>query len=350
MAEKQVPNLAAVLETPKARVTIVERPIPAPGPKELVVRNHAVAANPVDWKIQEISFFVDEDKYPVVLGSDVSGVVTAVGSSVSKFKVGDKVAGFAGVIFNSKIDHGAFQTYTVLQEPSATKIPATMSFEEGALIPMGAATAAAGLFLGLGTPLPSTTDVNNDKKQGLLVWGAASAVGTWAIQIGKALGFTIFATASPAHHSYLKSLGASEIFGYKDPDVSSKLVAAAEHTKKPITCAFDAIGGKPSVICANVVATSGKEGKVAHVAPWPENETIPKGVKSSMLLAFHLATERPDVGEWFFNDWLSDALEKKTVIPTPKIEIVDGGIRSTQKVWDMLKAGVSGKKLVIQVE
>ena len=96
MVSEQVPNLAATLESPKAQVSIIERPIPTPGPKELVLRNHAVAANPVDWKIQAISFFVDESKYPTVLGSDVSGIVSAVGSSVTKFKVGDKVVGFAG--------------------------------------------------------------------------------------------------------------------------------------------------------------------------------------------------------------------------------------------------------------
>ena len=350
MADKQATNLAAVVERPKARVSIIERPTPTPGPKELVLRNHAVAANPVDWMIQEWGIILDEAKYPVVLGSDVSGIVTAVGSSVSKFKVGDKVIGFAGVIFNSKIDHGAFQTYTVLQELSTTKIPDSMSFEEGALIPMAASTAGSGFFLNLGVPVPSSADVGHNKKGGLLVWGAASSVGTWAVQIGRALGFTVFATASPAHHEYLKSVGTSEVFDYKDPEISSKLVAAAEHAKQPVANAFDAIGGATAVKCASIVAASAKKGKVASTAPWPENEPQPEGVTASGIFAARLSTDRSDIGQWFFNEWLSDALEKKTVVPTPKIEIVEGGIRSTQKVWDMLKAGVSGKKLVIKVD
>jgi hypothetical protein len=58
MFSKQSPNLAAVLETAKARATIRILPIPEPGPDEILVRNHAVATNPVDWKIQDDAFYV----------------------------------------------------------------------------------------------------------------------------------------------------------------------------------------------------------------------------------------------------------------------------------------------------
>jgi NADPH:quinone reductase-like Zn-dependent oxidoreductase len=88
-----------------------------------------VAANPVDWKIQDYGFPIN--KFPTVLGSDSCGVIVAIGNSVTKFKVRDRVAGFAGVIYNQDINHGAFQSYTLLRDIATTKIPDNMSFEEG---------------------------------------------------------------------------------------------------------------------------------------------------------------------------------------------------------------------------
>ena len=106
-------NLAAVIEEPKARLKTIVRPIPSPGKGEIVVHNHAIAANPVDWKIQDFGIIINI--YPAVLGSDVCGIVTEIGPEVTKFKVGDRVAGFAGVIYNKDPDHGAWQTYTILR-------------------------------------------------------------------------------------------------------------------------------------------------------------------------------------------------------------------------------------------
>ena len=106
MSHDHKTNNAAVIQEKHAKVTYTSRPIPVPGPGELLVRNHAIALNPVDWKIQDYSFFVE--KYPNVLGSDICGVVSAVGADVTKFAPEDRVAGFAGVIYNNNIDHGAF--------------------------------------------------------------------------------------------------------------------------------------------------------------------------------------------------------------------------------------------------
>jgi len=128
-------NIAAVIEAPHERIQIKTREIPTPGPHEILVRNHAIAANPVDWKIQEYDFLVE--KYPTALGSDGCGVVTAVGLEVSKFQVGDHVTGYGSVIYSSDINHGSWQTYTILRDIAVTKIPKSMSFEEGSVFPMG---------------------------------------------------------------------------------------------------------------------------------------------------------------------------------------------------------------------
>lgn len=107
-------NIASVIPTVKARNELQTRSIPQPGDYELLVRNHAIAVNPVDWKIQDYTFYVE--KYPNVLGSDVAGVVEAVGSKVKHVKVGDRVTEYAGVIWNQNPEEGAFQTYTILRD------------------------------------------------------------------------------------------------------------------------------------------------------------------------------------------------------------------------------------------
>ncbi len=143
-------NVAAVIESKGARVTVTTRPVPTPGEGEMLVRNRAIACNPVDWKIQEYSLFVA--KYPTVLGSDAAGEVVSVGPSVTHFAPGDRVTGYAGVVYNNDIDHGAWQTYTILPELGSSKLPPSMSFEQGSVFPMGMATAAVGLFHILAVP------------------------------------------------------------------------------------------------------------------------------------------------------------------------------------------------------
>jgi NADPH:quinone reductase-like Zn-dependent oxidoreductase len=340
-------NIAAVLEKPKTPLKIIARAIPKPGADEIVVRNHAIAANPVDWKIQDYDFFVKT--YPTVLGSDGAGVVTEVGSSVTKFKVGDRVTGFGAVIYNDKIDHGSWQTYTVLREIATTKLLDSISFEEGTLLPMAFATTAVALFAILGIPRP--TGEVKQQNAGFLVWGGASSIGTAAVQLAKNAGFKVFATASPSHHEYLKSLGASDVFDYHDAEVVSKIVAAAKSAGTPISLGFDAItqGETPSLTAQTLLSSSGVA-KIAAGGDWPKSTPKPEGVEYTRTGAFRTGTDQSELGAWLFNEYIPEALKTKAIVPAPKVEIVAGGIAATQKVFDQLKAGVSGKKLVVQVE
>jgi NADPH:quinone reductase-like Zn-dependent oxidoreductase len=348
MATKQETNVAAVIEQKGARLTTITREIPKPGPNDLVVRNYAIAANPVDWKIQDYGFGITQ--YPIVLGSDGCGVVTTVGSSVTKFKVGDRVTGFAAFIYSRNPDHGAWQTYTVLREIATTKIPDSMSFEEGTTFPMAFATSAIALYGNLNLPRPEESVQH--QARGLLVWGAASSVGTAAVQLARNSGFKVFATASPTHHEYLKALGAFAVVDYKDPDVISKIVAFAKSAGTPINVGYDTIseGTTFRQTADTVLSSGGKGGKLVLTLPWPEKEPAPEGIEVLKTSALSTGTDREDIGAWLFNEYLPKALQNKSIIPAPKVEIVASGIGSAQKVFDLLKAGVSGKKLVLKVD
>ena len=338
-------NLAAVLQKPMARLTTVSRPIATPGPDELVVRNYAIAANPVDWKIQHFGAVIN--KYPTVLGSDCCGVVTAVGSAISKFRIGDRVTGFAAVIYNNDLNHGAWQTYTVLREIATTKIPDGMTYKEGCVFPMAMATSAIALFVQLRISRP--TGQPTLQKSGLLIWGASSSVGVSALQLAKNLGFKVFVTASPTHHRYLRSLGAFDVFDYHDPAVVGKIAASARSAGTPIKLAFDAVmEGTSARQSADVLTAFGSAGsKLVLVLSWSENEPKPEGMEISMTLAARVGTDQSELGAWFFNDYLQNSLKNGSIVPAPEIEIAGGGIAATQEVFDKLRAGVSGTKLVV---
>ncbi|ESZ91715.1 putative Zinc-binding alcohol dehydrogenase domain-containing protein cipB [Sclerotinia borealis F-4128] len=348
MSTQQKTNLAAIIKNPKNQVTVENRPIPTPGPDELLIRNHAIAANPADWKIQAWTVYVTE--YPNVLGSDVSGIIEAVGSSVTKFSVGDRVTGFAAVFYNQNIDHGAWQTYTLLREVATTNIPDTLSYEEASTFPMAYATVATAFYLLL--DIPRTIGKVEPTNEALFVWGGASAVGAAAIQLANTLGYKVFTTASPKHHEYLQSLGAFATFDYHDAEVVSRVVRSVKVSAANLTLGLDAITeGDTFILSADILsATAGGAGKLALTLDWPETHAKPNDVEVLKTVAIRLGMDSQDVGAWFFNEFLKDALEKKYLVASPPIEIVDGGVAAAQKVFDQLKAGVSGKKLVVQVK
>lgn len=168
-------NQAAVLKEANARLTTEECSIPKPGKDEILVKNSALATNPLDWKMQAYGFLIES--YPTILGTDVAGTVEQVGSGVTHFKVGDRVTGFGDTIISKNTDNSAFQKYTVVKACAAAKLPKSVSFEEGAILPMSVATAGIGLFLELGIPRPPAKH-----QGGFLVWGSSSSVGSAAVR------------------------------------------------------------------------------------------------------------------------------------------------------------------------
>ena len=332
-------NQAAILKEEKANFTIEERGIPKPGPSDVVVKNHALATNPVDWQMQRSGLFVD--KYPVILGSDVSGVVYAVGTDVKHFQEGDRVTGFADVLLSKDPQNGAFQYYPVVKECALAKIPDSMSFEEGSILPMSVATSAVGIFLNMEIPRPPAKH-----QGGFLVWGASSSVGTAAVQIAASLGYTVYGVCSPRHSAMVKNLGAKETFDYQSSSVVKEITQSLKDSNQHIVYGFDAISAHGSAPkCAEILGAFGG-GKLCLTLPYPEDARKPTGVEISETLAAKICIDK-EFGHWLFNEWLTNSLEDKTFVPSPTIEKIDGGIQSVQKALDIHAKGVSGKKLVV---
>lgn len=141
-------NTAAWLTAEKATPLEVKSAPYTPRENEIVVKNGAVAINPIDWKLQKRPFF--PLNHPTTLGLDLAGEVVEVGSSVSLFSNGDRVLGHALMNSSSRESgkecESAFQLYTIVQGCLASKIPSSMSFEQASVLPLCLSTAACGMF------------------------------------------------------------------------------------------------------------------------------------------------------------------------------------------------------------
>ncbi|KAL8638020.1 MAG: hypothetical protein Q9228_004778, partial [Teloschistes exilis] len=312
--------------------------------------NAAIATNPVDYKIHDTGLLVE--KYPIVLGSDVSGTIEAVGSSITRFQKGDRVTGFAAWTPSNDCDQGGFQEYTILNENVTAKLPNFITSEQGAILPMAIATAGVGIFINLGIPRPAVGQNSNgsvEKKQSgaFLVWGASSSIGSAAVQIAHSLGFTVYATCSPKHHDNTRQYGASHVFDYNDANVVTNILNAAKQSDQNIKYALDAISENGT--CEQVVSVLEQQGggKVVLTLDFPEDKQKPENVEISSMRAYRVNTDLKEFGGWLFNEWLETGLTDKTFVPSPGIQKLEGGIQAVPKALDLHRKGLSGKKLVL---
>ncbi len=139
-------NSAARITAAKAHpLKAKEAPYTSPTDNELVIRDRAIALNPVDFARQLLGTgLFPWTTYPAILGTDIAGEVIEVGArATSRFKVGDRVGALGSELKNNNPAEGAFQDYVVLQSQLISQIPPTLSFEGASVIP---STASCGLF------------------------------------------------------------------------------------------------------------------------------------------------------------------------------------------------------------
>ncbi|KAK8187773.1 chaperonin 10-like protein [Phyllosticta capitalensis] len=342
-------HLAAMLTKVRSALEISRRPTPTPGPNELLIDVKAIALNPVDRFQRASGFHISHA--PAVLGSDVAGVIIASGSSVTNnnasLKPGTRVAAFAPCFFkDGEPDYGAMQQRVLVPAANAVPLPDGISLNEAALLPMAVATAWLGWYT---IGLPIDTSFTPADKQGMLVWGGASSIGSAAVQTARAMGFIVYATASPKHHAYLQSLGATRVFDYKAAGVEQAIIDAARHDGVALRTGYDAVGQLKS--CLDVL----KDFKGDDVAKLAEavrmNDDSPRvdGVVAKFIAAAPDARERDEQFRFVFNVWLKERLASGEFVPSPKVRVVEGGLEAANDALDILKEGVSGEKLVLEV-
>lgn len=199
----------------------IELAMPVPGPRDLRVRVAAAGVNPVDTKVRN-SLGAEVLPEPRVLGWDAAGVVEAVGADVVNFAVGDEVF-YAG----DNTRPGCNSEYHCVDERLVAKKPQTMSMEDAAAIPLTAITAWELLFERMGID-PEGAHAG----QAILIINGAGGVGSMAIQLARAAGLYVIATASrPETQAWCRNLGAHEVVNHRG-DLIEQL-AANGHAEVP---------------------------------------------------------------------------------------------------------------------
>jgi NADPH:quinone reductase len=173
---------------------------PKVGPGEILVRVHATSVNPVDHMVRS-GFFraVQEYRFPAVFGRDVAGVVDTVGDGVTRFRAGDEVYGF---VKRDYIGDGTFAEHVVVPEDFFVAArPSRLSLQQAGTLGMAGVTA-----------LECVEAVPSGPGDVVLVNGATGGLGTFAVQIAKARGADVVATARSADRAeLLRSLGADQV-------------------------------------------------------------------------------------------------------------------------------------------
>jgi NADPH2:quinone reductase len=191
---------------PPEVMTLEDVPDPSPGPGQVLIRVKAVGVNPVDTYIRS-GTYARKPNLPYTPGTDLGGIVEAVGTGVSRFKKGDRVYAYAVA--------GACAELAVCDDAFAVPLPDHVSFQQGAAIGVPYGTAWRALFI-RGHARAGET---------VLVHGASGGVGTGAVQIALAHGMRVIGTAGTDDGLKLvREQGAHEVLNHRQPDYLQKVM------------------------------------------------------------------------------------------------------------------------------
>ena len=252
----------------KVPMRMAEVPTPEIYEYEVLAEIHAASINPIDFKIRDGKVkMLLKYEMPLILGNDFAGVITKVGSKVTRFKVGDEI--YARPRKN-KI--GTFAEYIAIHEDDIALKPKNLSFEEAASIPLVGLTSYQALH-----------DIMQlQKGQKILIHAGSGGVGTFAIQLAKIMGAIVTTTASEAGANLVTSLGADEIINYKTEKFEDIL--------KNYDAVFDTIGGATLEKSFNIIK---RGGNIVSVSGMP-NARFGKEFGSGFFktLLFSLASKK----------------------------------------------------------
>ncbi|KAJ5671986.1 chaperonin 10-like protein [Penicillium longicatenatum] len=325
---------AVVVTAPQVAGLVTDRPLPTLRDEYILIKTEAVALNPTDWKHV---LYVSPPN--ALIGCDYAGVVVEVGKDVKKpFKKGDRICGFVHGGNVNQLEDGAFAEYIVAKGDLQMHIPDNLSFQQAATLGVGITTVGQSLYQTLKLALP-TEPLKTPEP--LLIYGGSTATGALAIQFAKLSGY--------------KSLGADEVFDYKDPNSAAAIRAATDDKLKLV---LDTISIESSAqYCGEAMSTTGGD-YTALLAIGVKRENV----NNHMTLGYTAVGEafdkfgrfwpaQPENKEFAIGWWkIAEPLlaAGKIKVHTPKVN--PGGLRGVLDGLELLKNDkVSGEKLVYNV-
>lgn len=326
---------AIIRETgPASNIQYVDLPRPEPRGSEVLVKVGAVSVNPIDTYIRNGANYWPLP-FPFIIGCDLAGEVTAVGPDASRFKVGDRVWGSNQGLLGRQ---GTFAEYAAVDEAWLYATPAGVTDESAAACALVGITAHLGLFQRAGLRAGETVLVN----------GGSGGVGSMVVQMAKAAGARVLATAGGAAKcAAVKELGADLAIDYRSTDVGAAVKEAApsgvdvywETTREPN---FETI-----------VPLLAERGRIVLMAGREARPVFPVGpfyVKGCSLLGFVMFKATPDeqrVCADDINRWLADGRLRPNIAKIfPLSEAA--AAHALQEANTLQKAGTLAGKIVLK--
>jgi len=227
-------------------------PDPSAGPGQIVVDAFAASVNGADWKVRS-NHYGKAAPFPLILGRDFSGVVSALGAGVTDFRVGDEVF---GVLETGR--EGAYAEKIAIAAAIVAKKPSALSHVDAAAVALTGLTALCSIEDSLKLKSGET----------ILVQGGAGGVASFAIQLAKHIGARVITTASAANLSYLRDIGADQVIDYNTTDFT-KVVSNCD-------AVFETVGGDVATRSFAVLRPGGRAAFIASgpQAPKPERTDV----------------------------------------------------------------------------
>lgn len=211
------------------KLKLTEVATPLPGPHDVQIKIKYTAVNPVDWKIRDglLQNRIPHE-FPIILGWDAAGIISAVGQQVKNFKVGDEVFAYCRL---PTIKWGTYADYICVPASYVAFKPKNINFAQAASFPLAGLTAWQVLF----------DNAHLKKDETILIHAGAGGVGSLAIQFAKTVGAYIYTTSSEAKHDYVMALGADVAIDYKNENFVDRI--KKDHPEG-IDVVFDTVGGQ----------------------------------------------------------------------------------------------------------
>lgn len=327
-------------------VTLTTRPIPQPSPHQIQLRVTVAALNPHDHKARDHGLFIQES-LPAILANDVAGVVTSVGSSVTRFKVGDRVFTY-GKINDPGYTQRGLQEYIIADEDISAKVPEGFTDHDVATLPVNISAGIVGLFDqegGLGIPAPWTQEAKtfDYANTQILIIGGGSNCGRFAVQLAKLAGIGKIVVLGGKEEE-LKKFGATHVLDRHGGDE-----AVAERIRgvvgDELLYCLDAVNPPENLYVGINALSNSRKGKVARLLPTglPDTSKVVEKKAGYEVKDVHGEPHvKSEVSKPFW-DILGDYLVKKKIVPL-EYAVEDG--LNADKVNEVLDRYRDGKRVV----